>query len=79
MTYLEKHEMDALLAVPDRTTAQGRREYAVLVFLYNTGARVSELTRLTVGDLQLADRPESHSLVTLHGKRGRIRRVPVWP
>ena len=77
--YLEKHEMDALLAVPDRTTAQGCREYAVLVFLYNTGARVSELTRLTVGDLQLADRPESHSLVTLHGKRGRIRRVPVWP
>ena len=79
VTYLEKHEMDALLAVPDRTTAQGRREYAVLVFLYNTGARVSELTRLTVGDLQLADRPESHALVTLHGKRGRIRRVPVWP
>ena len=79
VNYLEKHEMDALLAVPDRTTAQGCREYAVLIFLYNTGARVSELTRLTVGDLQLADRPESHSLVTLHGKRGRIRRVPVWP
>ncbi len=79
VTYLEKHEIDALLAVPDRATAQGRREYAVLVFLYNTGARVSELTGLTVGDLQLAEHPEAHSLLTLHGKRGRTRQVPVWP
>ena len=79
VTYLEKHEMDALLAVPDRATAAGRREYAVLVFLYNTGARVFELTGLTVGDLQVADRPEAHSFVTLRGKRGRTRQVPLWP
>jgi len=30
--YLEKAEMDALLAAPDRTTAQGRRDYVLLLF-----------------------------------------------
>jgi integrase/recombinase XerD len=33
VTYLEKPEMDALLAIPDLTTAQGRREHALLLFL----------------------------------------------
>ena len=44
VTYLEKSEMDALLAAPDRTTAQGRRDYSVILFLYNTGARADEAT-----------------------------------
>ena len=42
MPYLEKQEMDALLAVADCRRAQGRRDYALLLFLYNTGARASE-------------------------------------
>ena len=46
--------MEALLAVPDRQTPQGRVEYALLLFLYNTGARVSEATRLEVGNLQIS-------------------------
>ncbi len=39
VTYLEKPEMDALLAAPDHHSRRGRRDYAVLLFLYNTGAR----------------------------------------
>jgi integrase/recombinase XerD len=35
--YLEKPEMDAILAAVDRATAQGRRDYALLLFLYNAG------------------------------------------
>ena len=42
VTYLEKPEMDALLATPDMTTAQGRRDHALLLFLYNAGARADE-------------------------------------
>jgi len=38
ITYLEKSEMDALLSAPDQSTDQGRRDYALLLFLYNTGA-----------------------------------------
>ena len=51
MAYLEKHEIDAMLCVPDRARAQGRRDYALLLFLYNTGARASEAARVTVADL----------------------------
>ena len=42
--------MEAMLAVPDRTTVRGRSEYALLLFLYNTGARVSEAINLKVRD-----------------------------
>ena len=38
ITYLEKSEMDALLEAPSQTTNQGRRDHALLLFLYNTGA-----------------------------------------
>ena len=39
VTYLEKPEIEAVLAAPDVRTAQGRKDYAVLLFLYNTVAR----------------------------------------
>lgn len=55
--YLEKAEMDALLAAPDRHTAQGQRDYGLLLFLYNTGARADEAAQLRIGDLQLAHAP----------------------
>ena len=71
ITSLTKTEMDALLAVPDRKTLRGRNEYALLLFLYNTGARVSEATHLKVGDLQVGGRDANHALVTLHGKAAR--------
>src|SRR5262245_47839838 len=53
VTYLEKAEMDALLAAPDLTTAQGRRDYALLLFLYNSGARDDEAAQVLIGDLKL--------------------------
>ena len=34
--YLEKAEIDALLATPDRRHPQGQRDYALLLFLYNS-------------------------------------------
>ena len=51
MNYLEKEEMKALLAAPDQHDRQGFRDYVLLLLLYNTGARASEASRLTVGDL----------------------------
>ena len=51
--WLTRAEMEAMLAVPDRKTKRGRSEYALLLFLYNTGARVSEATQLKVRDLQI--------------------------
>jgi site-specific recombinase XerD len=73
VSYLEKEEMKALLAAPNRQTAQGVRDHALLLFLYNTGARASEVSRLTVGDLDLV-----MPMATLHGKGRKIRHCPLW-
>ncbi len=72
--YLEKSEMDALLNAPDRTTAQGRRDYALLLFLYNSGARASEAAQLTIADIDLAQ-----PAVRLLGKGNKTRLCPLWP
>jgi site-specific recombinase XerD len=51
ITYLDKPEMDALLAAPDRRTPQGQRDYALLLFLYNSGSRASEAATLRIADI----------------------------
>ena len=73
--YLEKTEVDALLAVPDRTTPLGRRNYALLLFLYNTGARATEAAELRVGALALDAMPA----VRILGKGRKLRHCPLWP
>jgi site-specific recombinase XerD len=72
--------MDALLKAPNRQTAQGRRDYALLLFLYNTGARANETAQLTIADLCLTHSPDaSPSSVWLRGKGNKLRRCPLWP
>jgi site-specific recombinase XerD len=75
--YLDKPEIDALLAAPDRTTEQGRRDHAVLLFLYNTGARASEAAAVVIGDLD--GRSDGSGSVRLVGKGGKTRHCPLWP
>ena len=77
--WLSKTEMKALLEVPDRGTSRGRVEQAVLLFLYNTGARVSEATGLVAEDLQIGRHDGGHALVTIRGKGGKHRQCPLWP
>jgi len=74
MPYLDKYEIDALLAVPDRQRPQGRRDYALLLSLYNTGARASEIAGVTVGDLVL----DASASVHLLGKGRKKRVCPLW-
>lgn len=80
ISYLERDEMDALLAAPDVKTVQGQRDHAVLLFLYNTGARAGEVTQVTIGDLTLSIAAgHNNSSVVIHGKGNRLRRCPLWP
>lgn len=74
LPYLDKPEMDALLAAPDRRTRQGIRDHALLLFLYNSGARCDEAARLTVADLDLGASPA----VKILGKGNKIRLCPLW-
>ena len=75
VTYWEPEVVAAILAEPDRSTAFGARDHALLLFLYNTGARVSEAIAVRRHDLQLT-RPHH---VRLHGKGGKERICPLWP
>jgi integrase/recombinase XerD len=80
ITYLEKPEMDALLAAPDLKTAQGRRDHLMLLFLYNTGARADEAAQLCIDQLDLAAVPgRDLSSVRIQGKGKKERRCPLWP
>lgn len=74
LIYLDKPEVDALLEAPDLRTSQGRRDYALLLFLYNTGARAEEAARLTIGDITWASSPA----VRLVGKGNKMRVCPIW-
>jgi len=71
--FLEKEEVHALLDAPDRSSLQGQRDHALLLFLYNTGARADEAAKLTVADLNW-----STASVRLHGKGNKHRCCPLW-
>lgn len=73
--YLEKPEMDALLNTPDRNNIQGSRDYALLLFLYNTGVRANEAAHVTIADLNLEGLPPSVKII---GKAGKVRYCPLW-
>lgn len=77
VTYLEPEQVRAILAQPNRSTSIGLRDYALLVFLYNTGARVSEALGLTTADVQGASLRPRH--VRVRGKGNKERWCPLWP
>ena len=72
--YLDKPQMDALLDAPNRQTAQGHRDHALLLFLYNSGARAQEAAQLLISALD----GEGCS-VKIRGKGGKERQCPLWP
>lgn len=73
--YLEDKEMSALLESVDPNSRNGRRDYALVLFLYNTGARVQEVVDLTIADLRL----QAPYQVKLTGKGRKERLCPLWP
>ena len=73
--YLEPEQVRVVLAQPDRRTQTGVRDHALLLLLFNTGARVSEVLSITREDLHLS--PPRH--VRLHGKGKKERICPLWP
>ena len=73
--YLTRSEIDAVLAAPDRTQRAGQRDYALLLTMYNSGARVSEMTALQRRQIRFG----STSFLEIHGKGRKERTVPLWP
>jgi site-specific recombinase XerD len=72
--YLEPEEVKVILEKPDRKTFTGLRDRALILFLYNSGARVGETLMVKEDDLHL-ERPHQ---VMLHGKGKKDRLCPLW-
>jgi len=77
VAYLEPEQVRAILAKPNRSTPTGLRDYALLLFLYNTGARVSEALALTPADIHRATLRPRH--IRVLGKGDKERLCPLWP
>ena len=69
VNYLDRDEIQALLAAPDKRTWLGRRDRTLLALTIQTGVRVSELTGLRVGDVHLGT--GAHIRVTGKGRKKR--------
>jgi integrase/recombinase XerD len=70
--YLNREEIERLLAAPDTTRPNGSRDRAMLELLYASGLRVSELCNLDASDVQL-----QLGYVRVTGKGNKQRLVPV--
>ncbi len=73
VTFLTPAEVDALLAAPDQSRWEGRRDRALMLLAVQTGLRVSELTGLNCGDVTLG----AGANVRCEGKGRKQRAVPL--
>jgi integrase/recombinase XerD len=71
--YLTRQEMDALLGAHELSQWAGRRDHALLLTLYNTGARVSEMTGLQKTQVHFGTK----TFVQFKGKGRKERAVPL--
>lgn len=71
--FLTEEELKALLTQPDPSTRHGLRDLTLLSLLYDSGARVQEITDLKLKDIRLTN----PAMVTLTGKGRKARQVPL--
>ena len=73
--FIERDEMTTLFGEMPSAGRNATRDRALLLFLYNTGARVQEVVDLRVRDLDVAPTRRAR----LHGKGDKWRTCPLWP
>ena len=72
--FLERDEIEKLFGSLRSAGRAELRDRALLMFLYNTGARVQEVAELCARNLDLSSAPRVH----LHGKGDKWRTCPLW-
>lgn len=72
--YLEFDEIMDVLESIERFKPGAQRDYALLLLMFNTGARVQEIVDLKVGDLDLSKPCKIH----IFGKGRKERVCPIW-
>ena len=73
--YLTQPEIKAILTVPDLSLWTGQRDHALLLTMYNSGGRVSEITGLRWQQVRFG----TTTYLDLNGKGRKERSVPLWP
>jgi integrase/recombinase XerD len=74
---LTKEQAQDLLASIDRSTPEGKRDFALIYLLLRTGIRRSECVALNIGDFT---RDQGHIVATVkHGKGDKRRKVKILP
>lgn len=71
--FLDRHEIDALLAAPDRSTRIGRRDHAILLVALQAGLRASEITGLRCCDIMFG----TGAHIRCEGKGRKHRTTPL--
>ena len=71
--YMSEEAVKTLLAEPDTRTEIGVRDQFLMIFLYDTGARIQEVLDVKICDIKVDRTPT----VTLHGKGKKTRIVPL--
>ncbi|TRM11473.1 tyrosine-type recombinase/integrase [Lentibacillus cibarius] len=74
--YLTKEEMDSLLNSCETENSEGRRDYLMLLILYNSGMRVSEMISIQGKDALFSDNGKCH--LRIMGKGRKERNIPLW-
>ena len=75
LDYLTREEMNSILEAPDEHTFIGQRDRVLLLVMYNTGARVSEISQIKVSDIKFNARSAN---IHLFGKGRKQRSLPLW-
>jgi integrase/recombinase XerD len=74
MRFMDRDEVESLFASLPSAGTSALRDRALLQFLYNTGARVQEVSDLRIKNLEMHAAPRVH----LHGKGDKWRTCPLW-
>ena len=77
MDFLTKEEFGSMIAVCDTNIFIGARDKLILMVLYNSGVRVSELLTIKPSDIQRPD-AASHASLKIYGKGRKQREIPLW-
>jgi site-specific recombinase XerD len=77
MEFLSEEELEALKSACKTDMPLGRRDMLMLLLLYNTGVRVSELLGLKISDVRLGSQNDA-AYIHVHGKGRKERQVPLW-
>lgn len=73
MNYLSVEGVSVILHQPNIHSEKGFRDALILTLLYETGARVSEVTEIKIGDI----RQDKSATIVLHGKGSKDRLIPL--